>query len=241
MRITERQLRRFIREAMELDLEVGDVILAGKFKNKRKIVKSIGSDDLGQPTVNGMKVLNFRIEKLMPKDKWSKKSKEALEFADQVDEAKMKITKRQLRRIIRESLLQETFTKEGVWPINLNLELPREAEGEVLAAKDDVIAQLEPIVDGLMSEWVQMSRSDEDYSRFEEMLGTAMGDVFQNTMDPLLAKYSDSGLDSSESRDAAIDELMWWAARHVGEHPDGASFAPRSSFGDAGTRIRSFI
>jgi hypothetical protein len=153
----------------------------------------------------------------------------------------MKITKRQLRRIIRESLLQETFTKGGVWPMNLNLELPREAEGEVLAATDDVIAQLDPIVDGLMSEWAQMSRSDEDYSRFEEMLGTAMGDVFQNTVDPLLTKYSDFGLDSPESRDAAIDELMWWAARHVGEHLHGASFAPHSSFGDQAPHIRSFI
>ena len=101
MKLTKRQLRRCIQEAMELDLEIGDVILAGKFKNKRKIVKTIGSDNLGQPTINGMKVLNFRIEKLMPKDKWSKKSKEALEFADGVNE--MKITKRQLRRIIHEA------------------------------------------------------------------------------------------------------------------------------------------
>jgi hypothetical protein len=87
---------------MELDLEVGDVILTGKFKNKRKIVKDFGKDDLGQPTINGTKALNFRIEKLMPKEKWSKKSKEALEFAEKVDE--MKITKRQLRRIIKEAL-----------------------------------------------------------------------------------------------------------------------------------------
>ncbi len=92
---------------MELDLEIGDVILAGKFKNKRKIVKDIGKDDLGQPTINGMKVLNFRIEKLMPKDKWSKKSKEALEFAEDVNE--MKITKRQLKRIIREQMAQGGF------------------------------------------------------------------------------------------------------------------------------------
>ena len=102
MRITKKNLRRLVREAMELDLEIGDVILAGKFKNKRKIVKDIGKDDLGQPTINGMKVLNFRIEKLMPKDKWSKKSKEALEFAKEVNE--MKVTKRQLRRIIKEQL-----------------------------------------------------------------------------------------------------------------------------------------
>ena len=86
MKITRRQLKRIIWEAMELDLEVGDVILTGKFKNKRKIVKDFGKDDLGQPTINGMKALNFRIEKLMPKDKWSKASKEALEFADSVED-----------------------------------------------------------------------------------------------------------------------------------------------------------
>ena len=85
MKITKRQLRKIIWEVMELDLEVGDVILTGKFKNKRKVVKDFGKDDLGQPTINGMKALNFRIEKLMPKDKWSKESKEAIEFADSVD------------------------------------------------------------------------------------------------------------------------------------------------------------
>jgi hypothetical protein len=51
MKITKRQLRRIIWEAMELDLEVGDVILTGKFKNKRKVVKDFGKDDLGQPTI----------------------------------------------------------------------------------------------------------------------------------------------------------------------------------------------
>ena len=52
MKITKKQLRRIIWEAMELDLEVGDVILTGKFKNKRKVVKDFGKDDLGQPTIN---------------------------------------------------------------------------------------------------------------------------------------------------------------------------------------------
>ena len=85
MKITKRQLRKIIAEALDLEIEVGDVILTGKFKNKRKIVKDFGTDDLGQPTVNGMKALNFRIEKLMPKDKWSKESKEAIEFASNVE------------------------------------------------------------------------------------------------------------------------------------------------------------
>tara|TARA_Y100000034_G_scaffold122728_1_gene168543 strand:- start:182 stop:442 length:261 start_codon:yes stop_codon:yes gene_type:complete len=85
MKITKRQLRRIIAEVLDLDIEVGDVILTGKFKNKRRVVKDFGKDDLGQPTINGMKALNFRIEKLMPKDKWSKESKEALELAKKVD------------------------------------------------------------------------------------------------------------------------------------------------------------
>jgi hypothetical protein len=86
MKITKRQLRRIVAETIELDLEKGDVILTGKFKNKRKVVKDIGKDDLGQLTINGIKALNFRVEKHMPKDKWSKESKAALEFADGVNE-----------------------------------------------------------------------------------------------------------------------------------------------------------
>ena len=88
MKITKRQLRIIISEVLDLDLEKGDVILTGKFKNKRTVVKDFGTDDLGQPTINGMKLLKFRIEKLLPKEKWSKKSLEAIEFADNVDKKK---------------------------------------------------------------------------------------------------------------------------------------------------------
>jgi len=76
MKVTKKQLRKIISEALALDLEVGDVILTGRFKNKRTVVKKIETDDMGQPTINGMKALSFRIEKLMPKSKWSKKSLE---------------------------------------------------------------------------------------------------------------------------------------------------------------------
>ena len=50
-----------------IDLQVGDAILTGKFKNKREIVKSIGVDGLGLPTVNGKPMLQFGIEKTMSK------------------------------------------------------------------------------------------------------------------------------------------------------------------------------
>ena len=74
MKITKNQLRKIISEALALDIKVGDINLTGRFKNKRTVVKKIGTDDMGQPTINGMKALSFRIEKLMPKSKWSKKT-----------------------------------------------------------------------------------------------------------------------------------------------------------------------
>ena len=55
--------------AVTIDLQVGDVILTGRFKNKREIVKTIGVDKLGQPTVNGKPMLKFRIEKAIPEEK----------------------------------------------------------------------------------------------------------------------------------------------------------------------------
>lgn len=83
MKISRKQIRKIIAEALDLDIEKGDVILTGRFKNKRTIVKKIGTDDLGQPTINGMKALSFRIEKLMPKTKWSKKTLEELEAEEE--------------------------------------------------------------------------------------------------------------------------------------------------------------
>jgi hypothetical protein len=82
-----KQLRQYIRqiilEAISLDLEKGDVILTGRYKNKRKIVKTIGTDDWGQPTVNGKSILKFKIEKDMPKSKWSAKSRQELEETEE--------------------------------------------------------------------------------------------------------------------------------------------------------------
>ena len=57
-----------------LDIKVGDVLLGGRYKNKRIVVKKIGTDDLGQPTINGDPILKFRIEKHLPDEKKSKKT-----------------------------------------------------------------------------------------------------------------------------------------------------------------------
>lgn len=42
-------------------LKIGDTILGGRFKNKKIIVKTIGVDEYGMPTINGKRAFNFRI------------------------------------------------------------------------------------------------------------------------------------------------------------------------------------
>ena len=44
-----------------IPIKIGDLILTGRFKNKKTIVKTIGVDEYGMPTVNGKRVINFRI------------------------------------------------------------------------------------------------------------------------------------------------------------------------------------
>lgn len=65
-------------ESIPVDVKVGDVILTGKFKNKRTIVKSIGKDKYGHPTINGKTILKFKIEKQLPVKKRSAKTRQNL-------------------------------------------------------------------------------------------------------------------------------------------------------------------
>lgn len=60
---------------MHIPLNVGDVVLGGRFKNKRIEVKSLGTDEIGQPIFNkGRKLLSVRIEKKLPEGMWSSKT-----------------------------------------------------------------------------------------------------------------------------------------------------------------------
>ena len=44
-----------------IPLKVGDIIYTGRFRNKKTTVKTIGKDEYGMPTINGKRVMNFRI------------------------------------------------------------------------------------------------------------------------------------------------------------------------------------
>ena len=53
----------FFKEDINIDVDKGDTVLMGKFKNKKTTVKDIGTDDHGMPTINGKKATTFRIPK----------------------------------------------------------------------------------------------------------------------------------------------------------------------------------
>lgn len=57
------EAEKYINEDITIPVNVGDTILTGRFKNKKTKVNTIGKDEHGMPTVNGRKVVNFRIEK----------------------------------------------------------------------------------------------------------------------------------------------------------------------------------
>ena len=62
-KLTEWLTKPFLEEDINLPVKIGDTILVGKFKNKKMIVKDIGKDQHGMPTINGRKATTFRLAK----------------------------------------------------------------------------------------------------------------------------------------------------------------------------------
>jgi hypothetical protein len=56
-------------EDINVDVDNGDTVLMGKFKNKKVTVKDIGTDDHGMPTINGRQATTFRkVDEMGSKD-----------------------------------------------------------------------------------------------------------------------------------------------------------------------------
>jgi len=62
------RFKRYLDEKITLDISVGDVILGGKFKNKKIIVKKINKTDKGDIAINGRPLLKYRILDKQPED-----------------------------------------------------------------------------------------------------------------------------------------------------------------------------
>ena len=59
----EKEFEQNLQENIVLPVKVGDTIMTGRFKNKKTVVKTIGKDEHGMPTINGRKVVTFRLMK----------------------------------------------------------------------------------------------------------------------------------------------------------------------------------
>ena len=59
-RLTEWLVEPYLNESPDLDIKVGDVILMGRFKNKKVKVKSITYNEKGDLLINGKPALKFR-------------------------------------------------------------------------------------------------------------------------------------------------------------------------------------
>lgn len=60
--ISENQFK-VLSETITLDINVGDTLMGGRFKNKKIIVKTIGKNDNGEITINGKPLLKYRLVK----------------------------------------------------------------------------------------------------------------------------------------------------------------------------------
>ena len=80
-----------LKEDINIPVNVGDTILTGRFKNKKVKVKSIGKDEHGMPTVNGKKVVTFRMPKL----------KELVERIDYLDTAQQIVKQQGLKSRVK--------------------------------------------------------------------------------------------------------------------------------------------
>ena len=59
-RLTEWLVEPYLNESPDLDVKVGDVILMGRFKNKKVKVKSITYNEKVDLLINGKPALKFR-------------------------------------------------------------------------------------------------------------------------------------------------------------------------------------
>ena len=51
-----------LNENINIPVNVGDTVYMGRFKNKKTVIKEIGEDETGMPTINKKKVVTFRVK-----------------------------------------------------------------------------------------------------------------------------------------------------------------------------------
>lgn len=57
------RFKNYLKEEISVPVEVGDIILGGRFKNKKIKVKNIDQDENGNVFVNGKALMKYRLIK----------------------------------------------------------------------------------------------------------------------------------------------------------------------------------
>ena len=64
-------------EKVTIEVEVGDTIYMGRFKNKKTLIKKISKDKHGMPIINNKQVVTFRTN---PTKRKKKKSDQFIQY-----------------------------------------------------------------------------------------------------------------------------------------------------------------
>lgn len=62
------KFEKYLDEEIKIDIKVGDIILGGRFKNKKVKVKEIGKNEKGDITINGRPLLKYRLLPRQPEE-----------------------------------------------------------------------------------------------------------------------------------------------------------------------------
>jgi hypothetical protein len=90
------KLRNLLSEKIVLDIEIGDTVLGGRFRNRKIVVDDIGVNELGQPTINGKTILKIRVPKMYP---------EEMEKNENMKKSELnKLIENTVRKILKESI-----------------------------------------------------------------------------------------------------------------------------------------
>lgn len=60
--LSETKSARKTEDGIFIPIEVGDIILRGRFRNRKVEVKDIKIDEHGLPLINGKNIVNFRFD-----------------------------------------------------------------------------------------------------------------------------------------------------------------------------------
>jgi hypothetical protein len=142
---------------IQIPIEIGDTILAGRFKNKKIKVNEISVDEYGNPTVNGRSILKIRIPKLYQKQENEMKTsikegkQNETDVQNAVDNVSNWVRSNKLNTFRSISVLSDELKNKGVLRGFTLTQTPNSGNGYVISMKNDTTGVTVYIANGITS------------------------------------------------------------------------------------------